>query len=360
MADAHLPPKKGYFQTPKKNYARHNGDNKEEEEQSRKRKMSEDEEETSNTKRSRVEKEEKEEDRIFSDSSSVDFDSSQEDDDDDDDDDDVGNEYGDGFGDDLMGDMDDRKRLWALTEVEREAILEERRMKREAFMENRRLRRELARAEQDKKIEKSRSRLKKVSRDESSGEEMDDDDDDDYALSDENEDEMAEKRRKKPSSPEFLEDEEDVIPLTPEDVNRIRLTRKNLKGWLDEPYFDKVVTGCYVRYCIGTNTNTGKATYRMMKILGVGKPYKRIYRVDSAPPILQTDKTLRLEMSGTEKDMRLDKVSNHRITQKELDFWRSNELDIGNRIPKRDDILAAYVVFSPIISLFFSWFRLRE
>ena len=43
--------------------------------------------------------------------------------------------------------------------------------------------------------------------------------------------------------------------------------------------------------------------------------------------------------------MRLDKVSNHRITQKELDFWRERELDIGNRIPKRDDILAAYVVF---------------
>ena len=86
--------------------------------------MSEDEDETSNTKRSRVEKEEKEEDAMFSASeSSVDFDSSQEDDDDDDDDDDdAGNEYGDGFGDDLMGDMDDRKRLWALTEVERSYI----------------------------------------------------------------------------------------------------------------------------------------------------------------------------------------------------------------------------------------------
>ena len=42
-------------------------------------------------------------------------------------------------------------------------------------------------------------------------------------------------------------------------------------------------------------------------------------------------KTLRLEMSGSEKEMRLDKVSNHRI-QKELDFWRERELDIGNRI----------------------------
>ena len=193
-------------------------------------------------------------------------------------------------------------------------------MKREAFMENRRLRRELARAEQDKKKEKSRSRLKKVRRDESSGEEMDDDDDDDYALSDEDEEETAEKKRREPSSPQFEEDEEDVIPLTPEDVNRIRLTRKNLKNWLDEPYFDKVVTGCYVRYCIGTNTNTGKATYRMMKILGTGKPYKRIYKIDSAPPILQTDKTLRLEMSGSEKEMRLDKVSNHRITQRNSIF----------------------------------------
>ena len=121
---------------------------------------------------------------------------------------------------------------------------------------------------------------------------MDDDDDDDYALSDEDEEETAEKKRREPSSPQFEEDEEDVIPH-PEDVNRIRLTRKNLKNWLDEPYFDKVVTGCYVRYCIGTNTNTGKATYRMMKILGTGKPYKRIYKIDSAPPILQTDKTLR-------------------------------------------------------------------
>ena len=336
MAEGFLP-KKGYFHLPKKSYARHDDDDEVEENNNRKRK-NEEEDDVSNSKRSRVEDKKQEVeldgDDMFSDSSVDSFSSNDEEDDDDDDDE--GDEYGDGFGDDLMGDMDDRKRLWSLTEVEREAILEERRMKREAFMENRRLRRELAKAEQDKKKGK-RSRLKKVSRDSSSEEEAMDDDDEDYALSGEEEDDETE-RKKKTSSPqsEEEEEEEDTIPLTPKDVNRIRLTRFDIARYLDEPYFEKLVTGCYVRYLIGENPTTKKPTYRMMKINGLAKPYKRMYKMQG----ILTDTRFRLEMQGEEKPLKLDRISNSRITQKELDFFLNNERDVGNRIPRRDEIIS--------------------
>ena len=347
MSEGFLPPKKGYF-LPKKSYVRNNDEEEDgEDSKSRKRKNEDAEDDGTNTKRSRVDDDEKkkiEEEDIFggesSDFSSSDDDDDDYDDDDDDDDDDIDDKegYGDGFGDDLMGDMDDRKRLYTMTEVEREAILEERRMKREAFMENKRLRRELAKAEAEKKKKKSktRGRLKKVGRDDSDEDSDDVDDDDDFALSDDDDEGFVSDTGKESST--FQEVEEDVVPLTTEDVNRLRFTRKKIGRFLDEPYLEKIATGAFVRYCLGMNKKTNQRTYRMCTIRGLGKPYKRVYRLNG----LQTDKTFVLEQGGTSRPCKLDMISDHRITQKELDFWLRQEDDLGNKVPTREELMKRY------------------
>ena len=58
---------------------------------------------------------------------------------DDDDAEDPNDPYGDGFGDDLMGDDDDRARLAGMTELEREEILADRRDARAKIQDRKRI-----------------------------------------------------------------------------------------------------------------------------------------------------------------------------------------------------------------------------
>jgi len=57
-------------------------------------------------------------------------------------------------------------------------------------------------------------------------------------------------------------------PAAPvEQLERVRLTRQKIEKWLLEPFFDRVVPGCYVR--IGIGQQNGRPTYRVAEVRGL-------------------------------------------------------------------------------------------
>ncbi len=81
-------------------------------------------------------------------------------------------------------------------------------------------------------------------------------------------------------------------PADSKQLERIRLTRNKLEQWLWEPFFDKVLPGCFVRVGIGKGPG-GMAVYRAAEIVGTVDNC-RLYLLGSRP----TKKRLELKASG--------------------------------------------------------------
>eukprot|EP00967_Tisochrysis_lutea_P006933 scaffold8288_cov30-Tisochrysis_lutea.AAC.3 len=67
-----------------------------------------------------------------------------------------------------------------------------------------------------------------------------------------------------PISPGVTANKTFEIPAKVEELERIRLTRQKLEKWLLEPFFDRVVPGCYVR--IGIGDQGGRPLYRVAEV----------------------------------------------------------------------------------------------
>eukprot|EP00613_Pedinella_sp_CCMP2098_P054275 CAMPEP_0171897276 /NCGR_PEP_ID=MMETSP0992-20121227/48049_1 /TAXON_ID=483369 /ORGANISM="non described non described, Strain CCMP2098" /LENGTH=819 /DNA_ID=CAMNT_0012525393 /DNA_START=15 /DNA_END=2474 /DNA_ORIENTATION=+ len=102
-----------------------------------------------------------------------------------------------------------------------------------------------------------------------------------------------------------------------EDVNKIRIPRRFLEEKLEEPYLEKCVKGCFVRFLIGAHN--GEAVYRMCEVRGVeasSKPYRLPGANKGAASVL-----LRVRHGAHENSIRIDKVSNQRLSSTEVAKW---------------------------------------
>lgn len=81
------------------------------------------------------------------------------------------------------------------------------------------------------------------------------------------------------------------------------------------PFFDRIVTNCFVRISIGNNNQ--KAVYRVAEIVGVVETAK-IYSLGNC----RTNKGLRLKHGTQERVFRLEYISNHDFTESEFDSWK--------------------------------------
>ncbi|GAB1286747.1 RNA polymerase-associated protein RTF1 homolog [Apodemus speciosus] len=238
-------------------------------------------------------------------SSSSDSDSSSEDE-----------EFHDGYGEDLMGDEEDRARLEQMTEKEREQELFNRIEKREVLKRRFEIKKKLKTAKKKEKKEKkkkqeeeqekkkltqiqesqvtSHNKERRSKRDEKldkksqAMEELkaerekrknrtaellakkqplktsevysDDEEEEDDDKSSEKSD-----RSSRTSSSDEEEEKEEIPPKSqpvslPEELNRVRLSRHKLERWCHMPFFAKTVTGCFVR--IGIGNHNSKPVYR--------------------------------------------------------------------------------------------------
>ncbi|KAJ1079259.1 hypothetical protein K5549_018686, partial [Capra hircus] len=309
-------------------------------------------------------------------SSSSDSDSSSEDE-----------EFHDGYGEDLMGDEEDRARLEQMTEKEREQELFNRIEKREVLKKRFEIRKKLKTAKKKEKKEKkkkqeeeqekkkltqiqesqvtSHNKERRSKRDEKldkksqameelkaerekrknrtaellakkqplkTSEVYSDDEEE------EEDDKSSEKsdRSSRTTSSDEEEEKEEIPPKSqpvslPEELNRVRLSRHKLERWCHMPFFAKTVTGCFVR--IGIGNHNSKPVYRVAEITGVVETAK-VYQLGGT----RTNKGLQLRHGSDQRVFRLEFVSNQEFTESEFMKWKEAMFSAGMQLPTLDEI----------------------
>ncbi|XP_028579078.2 LOW QUALITY PROTEIN: RNA polymerase-associated protein RTF1 homolog [Podarcis muralis] len=296
-------------------------------------------------------------------------------------------EFTDGYGEDLMGDEEDRARLEQMTEKEREQELFNRIEKREVLKRRFEIKKKLKTAKKKEKKEKkkkqeeeqekkkltqiqesqvmSHNKERRSKRDEKldkksqameelkaerekrknrtaelllkkqplkTSEVYSDDEEE------EEDDKSSEKtdRSSRSSSSDEEEEKEEIPPKSqpvslPEELNRVRLSRHKLERWCHMPFFAKTVTGCFVR--IGIGNHNSKPVYRVAEITGVVETAK-VYQLGGT----RTNKGLQLRHGSDQRVFRLEFVSNQEFTESEFMKWKEAMFSAGMQLPTLDEI----------------------
>ncbi|KAG9336761.1 hypothetical protein JZ751_003109 [Albula glossodonta] len=312
-------------------------------------------------------------------SSSSDSDSSSEDD-----------VFRDEYGDDLMGDEEDRARLEQMTEKEREQELFNRIEKREVLKRRFEIKKKLKTAKKKEKEEKkkkqqeeqekrkqsqvqdtqvvmSHNKERRSKRDEKldkKSQAMEElkaerekkknrtaellakrqplktsevySDDEEEEEEDDDKSSVKSDRSSRSSSYDEEEEKEETPPKSqpvslPDELNRIRLSRHKLERWCHMPFFAKTVTGCFVR--IGIGNSSSKPVYRVAEIVDVVETAK-VYQLGST----RTNKGLQLRHGNDTRVFRLEFVSNQEFTDNEFMKWKEAMILAGMQVPTLDEI----------------------
>uniref|UniRef100_A0A8C4SLY2 RNA polymerase-associated protein RTF1 homolog n=1 Tax=Erpetoichthys calabaricus TaxID=27687 RepID=A0A8C4SLY2_ERPCA len=294
-------------------------------------------------------------------------------------------EFHDGYGEDLMGDEEDRARLEQMTEKEREQELfnriekrdvlkrrfeikkklkmakkkekkkkqeeeqekkkqsqiqdvqggmshnKERRSKRDEKLDKKSQAMEELKAEREKKKNKTAELLAKKQPLKMSEVYTDDEEEEDEDKSS-----VKSERSSRSSSSDEAEEAEDSPPKSlpvslPEELNRIRLSRHKLERWCHMPFFAKTVTGCFVR--IGIGNSSSKPVYRVAEIVDVVETAK-VYQLGTT----RTNKGLQLRHGNDTRVFRLEFVSNQEFTESEFMKWKEAMVVAGMQVPTLDEI----------------------
>ncbi|KAG7256909.1 hypothetical protein CRUP_036155 [Coryphaenoides rupestris] len=297
--------------------------------------------------------------------------------------------FRDGYGDDLMGDDEDRARLEQMTEKEREQELFNRIEKREVLKRRFEIKKKLKTAKKKEKEEKkkkqeeeqekrklsqvqdtqvvmSHNKERRSKRDEkldkkclalfqtltfdprccraaellakrqplttkevySDDEEEEEEDDDKSSVKSD--------RSSRSSSYDDEDEKEDTPPKSqpvslPDELNRVRLSRHKLERWCHMPFFSKTVTGCFVR--IGIGNSSSKPVYRVAEIVDVVETAK-VYQLGTT----RTNKGLQLRHGGDTRVFRLEFVSNQEFTDNEFMKWKEAMIVASMQVPTLDEL----------------------
>ncbi|XP_053549093.1 RNA polymerase-associated protein RTF1 homolog [Bombina bombina] len=122
------------------------------------------------------------------------------------------------------------------------------------------------------------------------------------------------------------------LPISlPEELNKMWLSRHKLERWCQMPFFDKIVSGCFVRIGIGYCNN--KPVYRVAEITDVvdtGKAYQLGNTI--------TNKGLTLRHGSDQKVFRMEFVSNQDFTESEFMKWKVAMFSAGKQLPTLDEM----------------------
>ena len=287
----------------------------------------------------------------------------------------------DGFGQDLMGDDDDRKYLATLAELDREQILatrsEARETERQKWMVSTQLKKnkkKSASSRGGRKVTASRGSMKQqaalsdLKRAREKGKRKTkyrDDDDEEEDESSEGEmsagsDEMdankikaragkahmgayggsgaARARRRAAEEEEEEEDPRADEDIEPDEVRGMVVSRNRLAHWAEEPFFDERVVGFYVKVSLGPDDN-GVPVYRLGRIAQVGEATSK-YPIDikNAATSKLTRKTITVEVALHKRKFKLCYVSNSPVDVSDVGNWRSALFTANINLPKRRDL----------------------
>nr|XP_046163706.1 RNA polymerase-associated protein RTF1 homolog isoform X2 [Oncorhynchus gorbuscha] len=312
--------------------------------------------------------------------------------------------FRDDYGEDLMGDEEDRARLEQMTEKEREQELFNRIEKREVLKRRFEIKKKLKTAKKKEKEEKKKKEKEEKKKDEeerkkrerSSGHHEDrthqdlqvmshnkerrtkrdekldkksqameelkaerekkktrtaellakrqplktsevySDDEEEEEEEDEDKSSVKSDRSSRSSSYSEDEEKEETPPKSqpvslPDELNRVRLSRHKLERWCHMPFFQKTVSGCFVR--IGIGNSSSKPVYRVAEIVDVVETAK-VYQLGTT----RTNKGLQLQHGGDTRVFRLEFVSNQEFTENEFMKWKEAMIIASMQVPTLDEI----------------------
>eukprot|EP00039_Didymoeca_costata_P006130 m.87674 g.87674 ORF g.87674 m.87674 type:complete len:586 (-) comp13124_c0_seq2:71-1828(-) len=290
------------------------------------------------------------------------------------------------YGEDLIGDDEDRAMVEGLNELERELLMAERYEERQEAKERyeimksskaeaklekakpkpRRTRATRKPTQKDKKEdamkklkarrerdEKRKSAKFVNSDDEPEEEAKESSDDNESSYGESDEDRKAKKKERKRQSRRKRRDQGDDIVIDSnesdasdlarseaesesasieaefEDAESIRLSRFKCERWCHEPFFDELVVGCFVRLGIGRGKG-GKNVYRCCQIIGV--ELKSAYKLEGT----RTRKALKLKHGTDEKVFRMETISNSPFEKHEFQTFCAELRDNTLPVPMKD------------------------
>uniref|UniRef100_A0A674B1N5 RTF1 homolog, Paf1/RNA polymerase II complex component n=1 Tax=Salmo trutta TaxID=8032 RepID=A0A674B1N5_SALTR len=314
--------------------------------------------------------------------------------------------FRDGYGEDLMGDEEDRARLEQMTEKEREQELFNRIEKREVLKRRFEIKKKLKTAKKKEKEEKkkkdeeeqkkrssghhedrthqdlqvmSHNKERRTKRDEKLDKksqameelkaerekkktrtaellakrqplktsEVYSDDEEEEEEEDDDKSSVKSDRSSRSSSYSEDEEKEETPPKSqpvslPDELNRIRLSRHKLERWCHMPFFQKTVSGCFVR--IGIGNSSSKPVYRVAEIVDVVETAK-VYQLGTT----RTNKGLQLQHGGDTRVFRLefehaasmqvptlDEINKKEQAIKEACNYKFNDKDIEDIVKEKD------------------------
>ncbi|KAI0034796.1 hypothetical protein K488DRAFT_77018 [Vararia minispora EC-137] len=239
-------------------------------------------------------------------------------------------------------DEEDKRRLLDMPEVEREAILAERKEEMQKMEDQRQVasllqaqraaagvdsvskaakrQHTIRGATKEKSSKLDELKAKRKAKDErrsrssprrdrsSSPMEMETEDEEDGQIGREEQEEERERRLLGSFKPSL-----DDQPITIEDLAKVLLTRDLIARHCMAPWFEDYVKGSYVRYLIGNDH--GQPIYRICEILNLATELVEPYKVNER----FVDQQIDLKHGASVKSFPMDKVSNSPFTQREFD-----------------------------------------
>ncbi len=106
------------------------------------------------------------------------------------------------------------------------------------------------------------------------------------------------------------------MPLDLEYANKLRLSRDILAQWIYRDGVEETVSRCLLRVNVGADKH-GQPTYRIAELKRF-VPSSRVYFIKAGTP---TDLAVRAVIAKSERDLRMDVISNSPFTPEEFNYW---------------------------------------
>lgn len=106
------------------------------------------------------------------------------------------------------------------------------------------------------------------------------------------------------------------------DYQQLCLRRRHLANLIYEPYFKNLVVGYFVRYTIGVHPKTNENIYRLAEICDVDMNAKA-YKLNELRQNIGVRFTIQIGKKRHPQAIRIDKISNSRISESELAIYKS-------------------------------------